>query len=173
MSNKASLRFIQVPQKRRINFQGINLNPVKDEPVGHTPEKKGEPTLGEKILSGNTVLKALVEGFNIEAIAVKKILETGHKYTKEEAVEAILDIIGGYEDLLASSVITEKGGSFSYFNPYNGKEEDYKDLVFKPRFTIRAERKGFRKKAEVVFMDMVEKGAVEAINQTGYYLVVK
>lgn len=173
MSNKASLRFIQVPQKRRINFQGINLNPVKDEPVEPTPEKKGEPTLGEKILPGKPVLKALAERFTVEGIAVKKILETGRKYSKEEAVEAILDIIGGYEEILASSVIAEKGGSFSYFNPYNGKEETYKDMVFKPRFTIRAERKGFRKKAEVVFMDMVEKGAVEAINQTGYYLVIK
>ena len=124
MSNKASLRFIQVPQKRRINFQGINLNPVNDEPVGHTPEKKGEPTLGEKILSNNPLLKALAEKFTVEVIGVKRILEEERRYSKNEAVAQI------------------------------------------------SQRLGFNKaQSEKVFIGMVDKGAVEAINPTGYYFL--
>lgn len=124
MSNKASLRFIQVPQKRRINFQGINLNPVKDEPVEPTPEKKGEPTLGEKILSNNPLLKFLAERFTVEVIGVKKILDEERRYTKNEALAQISQRLG---------------------------------------FT--------RVESEKVFMGMVEKGAVEAINPIGYYFL--
>lgn len=86
-----SLRSIDVFQRTRIFFKEININPVNDESVTHTPEKKGGATLVEKILSKSPFLKALAERFNLEVIRVGKILDEERRYSEKEAIETITE----------------------------------------------------------------------------------
>jgi sulfite reductase alpha subunit-like flavoprotein len=94
-----TLGALVVSSKRRfsldINLQGENITAVAPT------VKEIEPTLEEialdKSSSNNPILKALAERLDLQVIGVKKILDEGKSYFKNEAIKEIAQRIATSE----------------------------------------------------------------------------
>lgn len=84
-----SLLSREIFKNRKLTFRETKKQPVKEEPGDLTPQKKGEPTLGEIYLLNSPILKALAERLDLQLVETYTLLDEEKRYTKKEAINRI------------------------------------------------------------------------------------